>query len=367
MNIILVTTQLYPKYIGGAEIFNYYFIKSLVESGHSVSYLSYADAKIENAKFYKLFKIKPWRIFIPLQTMFFLIFHNKKNKIFHLSYMQGSIIHWFYYPILKKLFNIKYSMTLHDPSLKEWENKKGFKKVFDHAEFIIGVSERLCEEYSSRCENKSFHYLPPLIPLHKTKYSKNELRKMHNIAPDNFIFLFAGSLKDTKRPLTILHAIEKLGEDFCKNNKLLFLFAGKGVQKEEMEDIINKTFLAKYVQLLGMQTQDKLRNYYSLSDCYIIPSIFEGKSMSLIEAMFNGLAIIGSNAPGINDILADNENSLLFEIDDYETLADKIKILVTDINTRSRLKKNAEEYYETELKYENMLKKYITLFEKTVS
>ena len=44
-------------------------------------------------------------------------------------------------------------------------------------------------------------------------------------------------------------------------------------------------------------------DYYKTADFYIISSDYEGTSLSLLEAMFNKLAIIASDAPGINRML----------------------------------------------------------------
>jgi len=364
VEILFVTREIYPHFIGGAEIFNYYLIKELKKYNFAVKYLSLHDAQIKGIQFVKINMLKPSRIFIPFQTIIKLLVNRKKIDLIHLSYTRSSLVHWFFYPIIKKLFNLRYSITIHDP--RGWGHKTIFKWIFNEAEFIVGVSEKLCEEYKKRCNNKFFHYIPPLIPFQKAEKTKAELRKALGLPPDKIIFLFAGSLKDIKRPLTVLGAVSHIGEDFCKKNNLLFLFAGQGNLRPQIDGIIENSFLKNFVLMLGMLSQKDLNSCYKLSDCYIISSIYEGRSISLSQAMFNGLAVIGSNAPGINDILCDNKNSLLFEIDNQYELASKIERLVADNDLRAELSRNAADYYQSEFRHDKMITGYVNLFRSII-
>jgi glycosyltransferase involved in cell wall biosynthesis len=365
MRILYVLPQIYPYFTGGAEIFHYHLLIQMARK-NKVGYIGYDNINSDAVKFYRLFKLRPLRFTIPLQTIILIYRLRNEFDIIHLSYCQGSWLHWFYLPILKKLFKINYGLTIHDPSLYEWKQKRIFKYVFDEAYFIVAVSERLKEGYEKRC-SKAITYLPPLVPLNRYLPIDSGLLDELGIRKDCKIVLFAGSLKKSKRPLILAKAIDLLVHKWLGSNNLVVLFAGIGEQEEELRNYITKSTLEKHCILLGRIPQESLAKYYAMATLYVIPSIHEGKSMSLIEAMFNSLPIVASNAPGINDIIFDNQNGLLFEIDDVDGLAHCIRTLIEDCQLAMNLAHNAFRDYEGQFRFEDMYNCYMNLYENTRS
>jgi len=360
MKILFVLPQIYPFYTGGAEIFHYHLLKELSQE-NEVAYIGFDNINESSINCYPIKKIKPWRIFTPLQIIIKLIVLSKKFDIIHLNYSQGSWLYWFFYPLLKKTIRIKYCITIHDPSLFEWKNKKIFKKVFREASFIAAVSERLKDGYEKRC-GREIIYLPPLIPLKQSGFTKELLLKKMGFNIDDNVFLFAGSIKDSKRPLLLIEAINEIDRKWLSDNHILFLFVGDGGQKEESLSKINSYNLSHFIKLIGRVPQEIINEYYKLSSFYIIPSIHEGKSMSLIEAMFNRLPIIASDAPGINDIIFNERNGLLFKLDNKKQLAEQINRIVNNPGLASELAKQAYEDYLINFQFKEILGKYIHLY-----
>ena len=365
MRILYVLPQIYPYVTGGAEIFHFHLLLQMSQN-NKVGYIGYDNINNNAVEFYRLYKLRPWRLTNPIQTIILIYRLRTEYDIIHLNYCQGSWLHWFYLPILKKLFKIKYGLTIHDPSLHEWKQKDIFKYVFDETDFIVSVSERLKDGYEKRC-NKAIIYLPPLVPLNKFLPSDTSLFDELGIREDSKIVLFAGSLKESKRPLILAKALVSLGHKWLESNNVVVLFAGDGDQKDELNNYITNTTLEKHCILLGRIPQESLAKYYAIANIYVIPSIHEGKSMSLIEAMFNSLPIIASNAPGINDIIVENQNGLLFEIDDVDGLAHCIKTLIEDCQLAMNLAHNAFRDYEGQFRFEDMYKSYMDLYENTGS
>lgn len=365
MNILYVLPQIYPHVTGGAEIFHYHLLLQM-SLKNKVGYIGYDNINNKGIQFHRLYKLRPWRLTNPLQTIILIYRLRNDYDIIHLNYCQGSWLHWFYFPILKKIFKIKYGLTIHDPSLNEWKQRKIFKFVFDEANFIVAVSERLKNGYEHRC-SKRIIYLPPLVPLKKALCIDFSFFKELMIPNDSKIVLFAGTLKESKRPMILVKAIELLGTIWLETNNVVVLYAGDGDQKEELSNYIKSRNLTKRCKLLGRIPQESLARYYAIASLYVIPSIHEGKSMSLIEAMFNSLPIVASNSPGINDIIFDKENGLLFEIDDVSALAHCIRSLIEDRTLAMIFGKKALHDYERQFRFENMYKHYMDLYENTCS
>jgi len=62
-----------------------------------------------------------------------------------------------------------------------------------------------------------------------------------------------------------------------------------------------------------------------VSDLFILPSRSEGTPAALIEAMASGLPCIATNAGGMPEVIKNGDNGYLFEKENIEELADKIK------------------------------------------
>ena len=216
------------------------------------------------------------------------------------------------YPLLNIVLNKKYVIVIHGGGMMPWKWKYPFNLFFKRAKTIFGVSQTICKEYTTR-SNTKIHYLPPLIPFELAKKDKNSLRKEYNFIDMAKIFLIVGSLKDLKKPLIVLEALDKIDKVFLRKQNIRILYAGDGVLKNKMKIFIKEKGLSEYVHLLGNIPRDKINAYYKLSDFYIISSDFEGTPISMLEAMYNKLCIIGSDVKGVNNIINDSDGGFLFD------------------------------------------------------
>ena len=87
------------------------------------------------------------------------------------------------------------------------------------------------------------------------------------------------------------------------------------------------------VYLKGYSNNINIQNY----DIGIICSKSEGFGRVTVEYMMNELPVIGTNTGATPEIILDGETGFLFELDDYEMLASKIKILLEDIDLRKKM------------------------------
>ena len=78
----------------------------------------------------------------------------------------------------------------------------------------------------------------------------------------------------------------------------------------------------------------------------------------LIEAMQVGTAVIGSNSGGVVEIIDDEETGLLFESQNYESLAHKIEMLINDPELTLRVakagQKKCDEKFSNELQFKKL-------------
>jgi len=343
-------------HFGGVEVFNYNLIKSLINK-NEIKYASLCNIGCEKAEY---IRIKNNKYIGPYFSLLFAIITTIKNvDVYILSFTRSKWYNWIIFPILKKIYKKKYIVVIHGGRMSKWYFALPYKIFFKNADKVIGVSEIICKEYSKRA-GIVVNFIPPLIPFKQSYISKKNLRVNYNVDIESFIFLYVGSLKDLKRPKMILNAIKNIGIEYIKKRKVLVFFAGNGPLYNEMNEFIKVNNLEHCVYLLGNVSRDKIDEYYSLTDAYIIASKYEGTPISLLEAMFNSLIIIGANSPGINSIISHGENGLIF--DDELTLEKMMKYAIDNHYHLDCIKNNAFSAYNDKYTYLQVVEEYQKIF-----
>ncbi|MDP4208592.1 MAG: glycosyltransferase family 4 protein [Bacteroidota bacterium] len=355
MKIHFVCGNIYPHTTGGMEVFNYYFIREL-SSKHQVSYSAYRDAKIEKATFFHLHKWRPQHLFFPLH-IFIHFYQLPKDTLIVYSYSEASGLIWFFNAFFAKLFNLKYIIINHWGATPNWKFSFPFRYFFKNSHKNIAVSEDISKNYYLKYGIK-FEIIPPLIPFFKTNQLEKDILLSYNLPEDAFVLSFIGSLKPMKNPNIVLKAFALLGIEYIKTNNLHLIFAGEGVLKKELEQWCFENNLSNYIHFLGIIKKENIPEILKITKIYIISSDYEGTSVSLLEAMFNKLSIIGSDSVGINNMIVHGFSGLLYPVYDDKKLAENIHFLVPDKALRIKLGENAHAFYQNNYIYEDFIKKY---------
>ena len=368
MNIVMISPAIYPCVTGGVEIFNYYLIKELAERGHKVWIFTTCEHNWDNKSIFVVkvnerFLLRPTPS-IDFHILFKLMQLRKRIDIVHVPYTSNSHLA---YPMLlaKKLFDIPYIITIHGGGMYPWKPKTQHKLFFQHADAIVAVSETIKEEYERRSGRK-MKVIPPLIPFRESKIPKGELRNKYGFSDDDMIILSLGSIKKIKGCDKLLDAFLNLGKRYIKEKNLKLLYVGDGPMKPALKREVNDRSFNQYVKFFGSVPYEKVSQMYKLADIYVIPSLFESFGISVAEAMFNGLPIIGTDANGINSLISHQKNGLLFEKGDIEDLKEKIEELVEDQNMSNRLSNAAKNDYLKNYKFDNILSEHIKLYKNIV-
>jgi len=115
--------------------------------------------------------------------------------------------------------------------------------------------------------------------------------------------------------LTERKGIEYLVDGFVefnkkhKNSKLLLI--GKGNSEKELKEKIKKASMQNKIDFLGIIDHRKIADYYRKADVFVLPSLNEGMSNSLLEAMASGLAIVSTKTGGIMELIDDNNRVII--------------------------------------------------------
>lgn len=350
---------IYPNIVGGMEIFNYYFIKSLRDK-FDITYTSTQPLDIDNLKRIKTYSIKPTKIFSPLQVLLHLLFKPSIKKVV-ISYSAAHWMVWYLYTLINTLLRKDYYVIIHYGDTTPKGSYKTYKRFFDNAKKVIAVSDDIKKNYDSKY-NINCEVLYPLVPFEKNTTEKATLRKEYNIPANAHLITMVGSIKGMKNPDTLIEALSLFTKEEIKRHNIHIAYAGKGNMVETLKKKAIENGLSENVHFLGFVPKEEVNKVFKMSDNYVIASDFEGTSVSLLEAMFNHTPIIASNAPGIKDMVKHQHSALLFETRNATDLNKCIKELMRNPELGKELGNNAYKDFISKYNYNDMLNAYIKIF-----
>ena len=146
-----------------------------------------------------------------------------------------------------------------------------------------------------------------------------DLKSEFGFSDSDFIVGFIARCTKQKNPLIFLEALEKAHN---ANPSIKGLFVGEGDMDEEVDAYIRQHQMSGYLYRSPFRTDVPvlLRNI----DVYCLPSLWEGLSIALLEAMAMQKAIIATPTDGTKEVLRHEENGLVVPFEDASALADAI-------------------------------------------
>lgn len=131
------------------------------------------------------------------------------------------------------------------------------------------------------------------------------------------------------------------------------LIAGSGIFMNRNKYLAKKLGVSDYVNFLGFI--DSVEEVLDNTDIYVLPSVEEGSgSISLLEAMKKGVAIITTKCDGIPEDFINGETGILITPGDASQLADAIETLVKDHHLRNKLAQSVKADYNNRFSFEKM-------------
>ena len=172
--------------------------------------------------------------------------------------------------------------------------------------------------------NKNVIYIPNGIDI--DRFDRIQIQK----AKDSTL-IFVGRLHPQKNLETLIQAVAILTKDFPD---IQLLIVGNGKQKALLKKLIQTLHLKNHVKLLGQKSGLDLIRLYKSSNIFILPSIYEGQPLTLLEAWAAKLPVIVSNTGDCQYLVKDGKNGYLINnILDSIQIAKVIKKALIDKNT----------------------------------
>lgn len=173
-----------------------------------------------------------------------------------------------------------------------------------------------------------------------------------------------GRLVAVKDQRTLLCAVEHIiSIEPALAKRLRVIVVGDGPLRETLEQ--QAAGLGKSVCFIG-ETAD-VAAYLTAMDVFVLPSLGEGVSNTILEAMSCGLAVVASDVGGNPELVVDGETGCLFPVGDSEALARRLLDLFHDKALLDRLGSRGRELVVTRHSWDAMVNAYLAVYDDCLS
>lgn len=140
----------------------------------------------------------------------------------------------------------------------------------------------------------------------------------------------------------------------------LFVLAGDGPERNALETTARQLGIRSSVCFLGVR--EDIPELLSSMDVVVIPSVFEGLPMTLLEAMAAGRAVVASSVGGIPNVIQERMNGLLLPPGDVNGLTAALCGLLKDRELRVALGQKARETIGARFSAASMAERYLKVY-----
>ena len=182
------------------------------------------------------------------------------------------------------------------------------------------------------------------------------IRRSISAMPEDFVIGSVGRLVAVKNYDLLIRALARIGHP-----KAMVVLVGDGPERNRLEATAAAYGVSDRVRFLGHRND--VHELLAAMDVFVLPSISEGMSNTLLEAMASRLPVVASNVGGNPEIIRDGLDGFLFESNDEGALTAKLRELINSETQRMRLARCARIRIEDKFSIDVMIARYEKLYQ----
>lgn len=260
------------------------------------------------------------QLFLPLHLWIYKFFGNTLTAFFAPAH---------YIP---RFCPFKTVVTIHDLSylyfptefLKKdlFQLKNWTEYALKNSKHIIAVSKTtkkdIVHEYGIPDEKISVIYNGYTNPIHAPAPHKHKVQHPY--------FLYIGTVQPRKNLTTLITAFTKFYET---HKEYQLIIAGKkGWLYESIFEHVEKLEMKQSILFPGFVSDEEKDDLYKNASAFILPSLYEGFGIPILEAMAHGCPVVSSFSSSLPEI--GGEACLYFDPRNSDDLVDKMNSIITD-------------------------------------
>ena len=158
---------------------------------------------------------------------------------------------------------------------------------------------------------------------------RENARKIFDLSSTEFIFGNVGRLHEQKGHKYLLEAFARV------TNPARLLIVGDGELRDKLSILANELEISDRVSFLGVRSD--ISEFLSAIDVFVMPSLWEGQPIALLEALALNKPCIASDVDGIPEIITNGVNGYLVQPRNIDELARIMNLVLTDPVTLEQL------------------------------
>jgi glycosyltransferase involved in cell wall biosynthesis len=186
---------------------------------------------------------------------------------------------------------------------------------------------------------------------------RNVLRQNLGFSDAEHLMAVVATFKRQKGHIFLIEAASKLTRKFPD---LHFLLLGDGELRVEMQSLSSDLGLENNIHFLG--TRNDVPQILSASDSFILPSLWEGLPMALVEAMASGLPIIATDVSGTRQVMVPGETGYMIPPGNSQEIILAVTAMLTNPTQSQLMGNNARQRVEDMWSAEKQARDIVTLF-----
>jgi N-acetyl-alpha-D-glucosaminyl L-malate synthase BshA len=370
----------YPSY-GGSGVVGAELGIELAKRGHSVHFVSYAppmrlgDGALSSDRIhfhsvdmlsYPLFEYPPYAL--ALASRLFEVASQHSLDLVHMHYAiphavsaflaREMLKHSRYLPVVTTLHGTDITLVGRDPSFLPIT-----RFGIEQSDAVTAISRYLRdathETFCMSCPieviynfiDADYYCRKPDLALKRATAPRGEPVLLHIST-----FRPVKRINDCIKVLALLRTEHKIAARL--------IMCGDGPERAGAEELAVALGVADAVDFVGKQPQSVVRNYLSIADLLLLPSLTESFGLVALEAMASEVPVVATRVGGIPELVEEGETGYLFEIGDVDGMARRAASILTDEHERSRLGRRGREVAVSRFATEIIIPQYERLYEK---
>jgi len=360
MNIIQVVPR-FPPAIGGMEEHVYQISLELSRRGHTVSIITSND--IDG-------KTSPCReeVMNEMQVYRYPLFMPKTFREFWLipdilrgfQRLEADLVHAHGYRCLSSCIAIYLARLKHTPTIftphgiypKRTFANMLIKSFFDHTlgrlllrlpDRIIALTEHNRQLLLQRgASPNKIVSVPNGVNFDEYANLQRSERILDDLCTEGPVLLYVGRIDWNKQLEKVIFSMPLILKEFPRA-KFVIIGPDYANYASNLMNLAGKLKVEDSLVVVGKVSREKLLEFYSIADVFLLPSSYEGFGLSMLEAISSKIPVIVSSSGGPGDILNHGVNAMLLKSVTPMEIFSFVNTILTDHNLRKAVVKNAFE------------------------
>ena len=282
-----------------------------------------------------------------------------RQENFDLLHAHGTRAYSNTFNVAKSL-HIPAIYTVHGWSFHADQNKIVKRLRLAGEEFLVNKADvTICVSQSNLADGKKYFSMPRSVVIkngiNQQKFNPDSrfknIREELGIEKDTLLVGFIARMTIQKDPFTLIKAAAKLPD----TENIQFLIVGDGDLKEKTVQLAQECGVSH--KIFFQSFRQDVPDLLNAVDVYCLPSLWEGLSIALLEAMAMKKTIIATAVDGTKEVIQDAYNGLLIAPQNVDDLVNAILKVSRDKLLRNSLALNAYNTIQNDFNIEGMVTK----------